>query len=78
MKIREDNVPVADNILYYISKNGLKQRAVARRAGYTTQAMNGMLNGRRVIRPTDIQRLAAVLKVTPNDLFRTRDPDKAS
>lgn len=69
MTIKEYNSPVAENANYYIMKKGLKQCAVAEKAGYSKQAFSDMLNGRRLIKPHDISKLARALNVRPNDLF---------
>lgn len=71
MSIQEYNSPVAKNISRIVDNQGLKQRAVAKRANLTTQEMNDMINGRRIIKPRDIPLIAAALGVTPNELFIT-------
>lgn len=63
------NSIVAPNIEAIIFKKCLKQSAVAEKAGYTKQQFNAMLKGRKVIRDTDIARIAAVLEVDANALF---------
>ncbi len=60
---------VADNTKNIIRAKGLKNKAVAERAGYTEQKFSSMLNGRKVIESMDILRIAKALEVTPNDLF---------
>ena len=52
-----------------ISSKGLKQNAVARKAGYSVKQFNNMLTGRKLITPDDILRIATALDVTPNELF---------
>lgn len=69
MNIEECNQPVAKNIQRIIRNQGLKQCAVAERANLSLQAMNNILNGRRIIRPREIARLALALGVAPNELF---------
>lgn len=63
------NEIVAPNIDAIIARKCLKQSAVAEKAGYTRQQFNDMLKGRKVIRDTDIVRIAAALKVDINALF---------
>lgn len=63
------NSIVAPNVEAIISKKCLKQSAVAEKAGYTKQQFNAMLRGRRVIRDTDIMRIAYALDVDANTLF---------
>ncbi len=72
MNIKNCNYPVDIRISQIINRSGLKQCAVAERAGYKVQTLNDMMNGRRLIKPHDIVKLAQVLGVSPNDLF---EPD---
>ncbi len=60
---------VIPNIRKIINERGLKQCAVAKKAGYTTQQFNDMLKGRKVIRDTDIARITIALEVDANSLF---------
>lgn len=60
---------VAKNTKRIIVGLGLKNRAVARRAGYSEQQFSAMLNGRRVIKDYDVIAISQALGVTPNDLF---------
>lgn len=69
MSIKNNNQPVADNIMRIINASGLKQLAVAKKAGYGAQAFSDMLNGRKLIRPCDISAIAEALDVEPNELF---------
>lgn len=62
---------VATNVNAIISERCLKQCAVAKKAGYSAQQLNDMLKGRKVIRDTDIQRIATALEVDANALFKT-------
>lgn len=64
---------VAPNIDAIITKKCLKQSAVAEKAGYTRQQFNDMLKGRKVIRDTDIVRIASALEVDVNTLFGKKD-----
>ncbi len=68
--IADANRPASTAIAGLIETKGLKQKVVASNAGYTKQALNDMLNGRKLIRVADINRLAAALGVTPNELFQ--------
>lgn len=69
MSIQELNYPVAENITYLINNKGLKQRAIAQKAGFSFQQLNDMLNGRRLIKVCDLTKIAAALDVEPKDLF---------
>ncbi len=63
------NSIVAPNVEAIITRKCLKQSAVAEKAGYTKQQFNAMLRGRKVIRDTDIMRIASALEVDANALF---------
>jgi len=69
LSIKNNNQPVADNIAKIIYNSGLKQLAVAKKAGYGAQEFSDMLNGRRLIKPRDIEVIARALSVTPNELY---------
>ena len=70
MNIKNSNHPVDIRILQIIESRGLKQRSVAERAGYKIQTLSDMINGRRLIKPYDIVKLAQVLNVSPNEFFK--------
>ncbi len=63
------NSIVAPNIAGIIAEKCLKQSAVAKKAGYSRQQFNDMLKGRKVIRDTDIAKIAIALEVDANALF---------
>lgn len=63
------NATLPENIIGIISERGLKQCAVAEKAGFSKQKFNSMLNGRQIIKPCDAMAIADALGVTPNDLF---------
>jgi len=69
LSIKNNNQPVADNVAKIICNSGLKQLAVAQKAGYGAQEFNDMLNGRKLIKPRDIEVIARALGVTPNELY---------
>lgn len=69
MSVADYNVTLPKNIVDLINARGLKQCAVAEKAGLSKQKFNSMLNGRRIIRPCDTIAIADALGVTPNDLF---------
>lgn len=62
---------VAKNTKRIIEHRGLKQKAIAERAGFSIQQFNALLNGRKIIKDVDIIAIANALDVTPNDLFAT-------
>lgn len=69
MTIAEANEPLATGIKILITSKGLKNVYVAENAGYTSQELSDMLNGRRLIKACDIPRLAKALNVKYDDLY---------
>ena len=53
-----------------IDEKGLKQKAVAKKMGWTAQRLNNMLCGRGSIMPSEVQALCIALDVEPNELFK--------
>lgn len=64
------NFIVAPNVKRIIKQKCLKQVAIAEKAGYTPNQFSSMLNGRKVIKDTDVMKLARVLEVDVNELFK--------
>lgn len=64
------NAIVAPAIRKIIQQRGIKQCVIAKNAGYTKQQFYAMLTGRRLIRDTDIIRIADALEVDVNTLFQ--------
>ncbi len=60
---------MTENIKNLIVESGMKQKAVAERAGFTEQMMTDMLNGRKVIKAEFVPAICQALGVTPNRLF---------
>lgn len=69
--IQEINSPIAENIKRIIVCKGIKQRFIADFAGFSENEFSAMLNGRKIIRATDLPLIAKALEVTPNELFAT-------
>lgn len=61
---------IAENVKCIISERCLKQCLVAKKAGYTAQAFNNMLNGRKIITDIDVKNIAEALDVDENTLFK--------
>lgn len=68
---------IAENVKRIIKDNCFKQSAIAEKAGYTCKSFNNMLNGRKIITDIDVAKIANVLKVEPNDLYRKTEEAKA-
>lgn len=66
---------VAENAKRIIKERGLKQNAVAIKAGYTPKAFNNLVNGKKTMRETDIFLIAKALDVEPNQLFLTTNEE---
>lgn len=60
---------VIENIKSIIKENGLKQRYVAEKAGFTESEFSNMLNGRKMFRTEYVNLVCNALGVQPNDLF---------
>lgn len=60
---------IAANTKRIIADRGLKQRAVAAKAGFSEKQFSALMNGRRIIKDIDVMAIAIALDATPNDLF---------
>lgn len=60
---------VIANVRRIVKEKGMKYKAVAEKAGYTSQQFSDMLNKRKTIECNDISRIVNALGVTPNDIF---------
>lgn len=74
--IKELNSPVAENVKRIISESGMKQYAIARKIGYTSQELTDMIYGRRIIKISDIPKFCSALDVDVGMLFRTEQGEK--
>ena len=74
MLISENNAPVPENLNRIMNQKGLKQLFVAKQAGLTGQQMTDMLNGRRLIKVSDLLSLSDVLGVSVSDLCARAEP----
>lgn len=76
LDIKTSNSIVAEQVILLIEKNGLRQSALAQKAGFTPQELNDMLRGRRLIRACDVEALIKALKplgVDANCLFGIKE-----
>ena len=60
---------IAENTKRIISDKGMKHKAIAAKIGMNEKQFSDLLNGRKIIRDTDIEALSVALNVTPNELF---------
>ena len=70
--IKSSNTVVAENIKHIIEDRSLKQSAIAKKAGFSTNEFNAMLNGRRLIKAIEMVSIMDVLEIDANTLFRTK------
>ena len=61
---------VQKNIIRVIEEKDLKKKAVAKRAGMTSQAMSDIIAGRKVIKADMIPQLAVAMGVSITELVR--------
>lgn len=71
--MRKINEIVAPAIRQIINDRGLKQYAVAEKAGYTKRQFNAMLTGRKLITDIDIYKITTALNVDANTLFAKQE-----
>ena len=69
LTISEANRPLSKGIQKIIAKKGLKNLYVAEKAGFTSQELSDMINGRRLIKACDVPRLATALGVVAGDIY---------
>ena len=69
MKAKDYNLVLPINIVRIINEKGMKQCAVAERAGYSKQQFSDMLNGRKIIKAYDLFRIVDALGVEAADLL---------
>lgn len=67
---------VIPNIRKIINERGLKQCAIAEKAGYSKQQFNAMLTGRKLITDADILKIIIALEVDANTLFMAGKDEK--
>ena len=72
MTITECNSPVAENIARIIAEKGPKQVHVSEKAGYSAHGLSDMLNGRKLIKVSDLVRIAAALEVDAKCLLASK------
>jgi len=77
MDIKQLNTPVAENVKRIIAESGLKQLAVAKRIGCTSQELTDMIYGRRIIKINDVPKISAALGVDISTLFKPIQEAKA-
>jgi|GEM_PF-982427 Plasmid maintenance system antidote protein len=72
MSIKNYNSPVAENIVEILNEKGIKQKVFAKKIGISEKVLSDMLNGRRVIKVCEIEKIAIALEVDGNTLLGIR------
>lgn len=78
LDIQTSNSVVANRVREIIKDKGLKQTALAKKAGFSPQEFSDMLNGRRLMRAVDIASIINALSdvgVDANYLFMVNTND---
>ena len=68
--IEEANQPVVSNIERLLLETGVKQGFIAMKSGIAEKSFSDMMNGRMIIRPSDVVNIALAFSVNPSELFR--------
>lgn len=63
--------PIAAAVRVLITDRGFLQKAVAKKAGYSTQQFSDMLNGRKTIKATDVIPISKALGVSIQEIYDT-------
>lgn len=69
LSVAEYNAIIPQNICRVISEKGMKQDAVAKRAGLRGQDLSNMIHGRKIIKCADVIAIAGALQVGVSELF---------
>ena len=64
---------IIESVRSFIELKGLKQCAVAERAGFTPQEFSNILCGRKVFKTEYVAPVCNALGITPNELFGVTD-----
>lgn len=60
---------VYERIKIYIGEEGIKQKTVARKAGYSEKQFSAMMRGNRKIDADDYEKICIALGKEPNDFM---------
>lgn len=69
---------IVANIQNAIKAKGLKQKAVAEKAGLNQKQFSNMLHGRKTMKAVDMAAIARALCVTPNEIFGFNTSQKSA
>ena len=65
---------VYQKVRAYIAENGLKQVAVAEKAGIPKNTFNAILNGKRTLYADDLRAVCLALNVSPELFIQVKHP----
>lgn len=71
MSIEKMNNPVSNNIKRILNEKGLKQIFLAEKLNETPVSISNMLQNKKIIKSDDIQKIAYILNVSIDELFKT-------
>ncbi len=69
---------VYEKVRAYIDENGIKQVAVAQKAGIPKVTFNAIMNGKRTLYADDLRAICLALNVSPELFIEVRKPCKAT
>ena len=71
-------MPVYEKVRAYIDENGLKQVAVAEKAGIPKNTFNAILNGKRTLYADDLRAICLALNISPELFVEVERPCSVS
>lgn len=63
---------VCDRLRKYIDDNGLKQKVIAQKAGFTENQMSQILNGKRNISADELEIICNAMGTAPNAIYNIK------
>lgn len=66
-------IPVTNTINKIIKERGFKKNIIAQKAGFTAQQFSDILNGRKILKASDVPSISIALGVDPNTLYQYED-----
>lgn len=67
---------VCERLKIYIKSKGLKQCAVAEKAGFTENQFSQILNGKRSVSADELEIICNAMEATPNDIYHCSKKNK--
>lgn len=60
---------VCDRLKLYITRNGIKQKVIAKKSGLTENQISQILNGKRGISADEFEIICNAMNANPNDIY---------